>query len=457
MQSYHDHFRKGHLFLKLMNKTTYTNRSKFKVEAACSRFMSTITRGIIILALCLWTVGAAADPFDRMAFQSFLVDGAQQPITGNKKLLFSIFDAESGGTRRWAEQQSVYVSSGNFSVMLGDGTWDTAAGSDRKSLGSIFQEGDCYIQLEIIENNANSILEPRLRLLPSAYSYRAQTADKLSFDTTSILEVNATGTTAKGTLKVIPASTLNGALEVTGASTLNGALEVTGASTLNGTLKVTGTSTLDGALEVTGASTLKGNLTVGDTNTQKNVTVHGNVEAISPSSFIGHGTTPIGGIIMWSNLNATAEPPGWAICNGQTKNGVTTPDLTGRFIVGAGTSALPASNPIKKPDGENYEVNVDKGGLNEVSLTVDQMPSHKHGGKTKKDGAHSHTGNDWWTVGIAGAARFVMGKQNKSGAATIYSQGSAHEHVLDMDNTGGNAAHENRPPYYALAYIMRVK
>jgi hypothetical protein len=50
-----------------------------------------------------------------------------------------------------------------------------------------------------------------------------------------------------------------------------------------------------------------------------------------------------------------------------------------------------------------------------------------------------------------------MGKQNKSGAATIYSQGSAHEHVLDMDNTGGNAAHENRPPYYALAYIMRVK
>jgi microcystin-dependent protein len=28
--------------------------------------------------------------------------------------------------------------------------------------------------------------------------------------------------------------------------------------------------------------------------------------------------------------------------------------------------------------------------------------------------------------------------------------------VFSMDNTGGNNYHENRPPYYSLAYIMRV-
>ena len=435
MQSYHDHFRKGHLFLKLMNKTTYTNRSKFKVEAACSRFMSTITRGIIILALCLWTVGAAADPFDRMAFQSFLVDGAQQPITGNKKLLFSIFDAESGGIRRWAEQQSVYVSSGNFSVMLGDGTWDTAAGSDRKSLGSIFQEGDCYIELKIIENDANSILEPRLRLLPSAYSYRAQTADKLSFDTTSILEVNATGTTAKGKLKVVPDA----------ASALSGALEVTGASTLNG------------ALEVTGASTLKGDLTVGQTSANKNVTVHGNVEAISPSSFIGHGTTPIGGIIMWSNLNGTAEPPGWAICNGQEKNGITTPDLTGRFIVGAGTSTSGSNNLT------TYSVGPGTDGKERVKLTNAQMPRHKHNVTgTLTDNGHKHSYVDYHFT----TATDAVGSEDNttvpdgdltSRTATTESANSNITLSVSESEAGESAYHENRPPYYALAYIMRVK
>ena len=29
-----------------------------------------------------------------------------------------------------------------------------------------------------------------------------------------------------------------------------------------------------------------------------------------------------------------------------------------------------------------------------------------------------------------------------------------HSHTLTTNNKGGNTAHENRPPYYALAYIM---
>ena len=47
----------------------------------------------------------------------------------------------------------------------------------------------------------------------------------------------------------------------------------------------------------------------------------------------GYGTVPIGTIVMWSG---STVPDGWALCNGQTANGVRTPDLRNKFIVGAG-------------------------------------------------------------------------------------------------------------------------
>ena len=55
-------------------------------------------------------------------------------------------------------------------------------------------------------------------------------------------------------------------------------------------------------------------------------------------------------------------------------NGVTIPDLTDRFIVQAGMSYQEGST----------------GGADTVTLTVNQIPSHNHGGSTGSDGAHQH-------------------------------------------------------------------
>lgn len=46
---------------------------------------------------------------------------------------------------------------------------------------------------------------------------------------------------------------------------------------------------------------------------------------------------PIGTIIMWypPSSTDTTIPNGWAVCNGTTVNGYTTPDLRSRFIAGA--------------------------------------------------------------------------------------------------------------------------
>lgn len=120
---------------------------------------------------------------------------------------------------------------------------------------------------------------------------------------------------------------------------------------------------------------------------------------------------PSGMIVMWSGTIASI-PEGWKLCNGQ--NG--TPDLRNRFIVGA---------------GDEYSVG-DTGGSNTVALTVDQIPQHNH--------SYSyHTTMDR----VAGSS-----SQNK------YNVGSLESHTTG--NAGGGQAHENRPPYYALCFIMKV-
>ena len=49
-------------------------------------------------------------------------------------------------------------------------------------------------------------------------------------------------------------------------------------------------------------------------------------------------------IVMWSGMlgknpqNNYGIPVGWSLCNGQEVNGMITPDLRGRFIVGAGNN-----------------------------------------------------------------------------------------------------------------------
>lgn len=178
---------------------------------------------------------------------------------------------------------------------------------------------------------------------------------------------------------------------------------------------------------------------------------------------------PIGGIIMWSG-STVGIPTGWALCNGQ--NG--TPDLRNRFIVGAGS-------------GYNSG---DTGGAETVTLTQAQLPAHTHdfSATTSTAGNHGHTGATSFqgdhTHPTYGAGAFYANHNPGSPAVGFGSGGNyfpmspqptilgagGHSHTLSIDaagahshtvsgatsGVGSGAAHENRPPYYALAYIMRI-
>lgn len=150
----------------------------------------------------------------------------------------------------------------------------------------------------------------------------------------------------------------------------------------------------------------------------------------------GFGLIPSGGIIMWSGSIANI-PAGWALCNGS--NG--TPNLRNRFIVGAGST---------------YAVG-DVGGANTVTLTVAQMPAHDHSGITGDDSPdHSHTSTFIRDRSSGATGNAVFGDENYYGTEYVTSGGASVRHTHSIDNQGGDQAHENRPPYYALAYIMKL-
>ena len=168
------------------------------------------------------------------------------------------------------------------------------------------------------------------------------------------------------------------------------------------------------------------------------------------TGFIGHGTTPLGGIIMWSGSTA---PTGWALCDGRTVNGYKTPNLKGRFVVGYDNSVADYNNPgdlSTKGTGSS-----DAGGAKEVVLTNNQMPRHNHGGSTEIDGIHSHKFKLGYEDDDSGGGGSYNEYTFDPGKTTLQTEtDGVHSHAINPD--GGTSAHENRPPYYTLAYIMRV-
>lgn len=151
--------------------------------------------------------------------------------------------------------------------------------------------------------------------------------------------------------------------------------------------------------------------------------------------FIGYGTIPVGGIIMWSG---TAIPDGWALCDGRTAYGKTTPNLVDKFIVGASKYANDTTIS-SLPSSPFYRIG-ETGGANAVTLTLAQIPSHTH---KLYDNYNQYTED----TDASGSGQGEAGWHTSGWEDTGYTGGL----------NGTTQPHENRPPYYALAYIMRVR
>ena len=122
----------------------------------------------------------------------------------------------------------------------------------------------------------------------------------------------------------------------------------------------------------------------------------------------------------------------WHLCDGT--NG--TPDLRQRFILGG--------------NGTN---NGATGGEASVTLTQQTIPAHNHTAICSTNGDHSHglACSAGWdgtvTAGYSGDSRQFTRQTDSAGS---------HSHTITIDNTGGGQPHNNMPPYYTLAFIMKL-
>jgi microcystin-dependent protein len=179
----------------------------------------------------------------------------------------------------------------------------------------------------------------------------------------------------------------------------------------------------------------------------KNKTLENKIALLTPP--------PVGVVQIWAGKNI---PSGYVLCDGQQYksteyaelykvigtaynnavdyNGVRfststgyfrVPDLRGRFIVGYDTA------------DSDYNSYGKAGGEKKHALTTTEMPSHNHVENLWKQGS-----NTWREGGKnSGAHAVSWHDQTTPFGVTAY--------------TGGGQKHENRPPFYTLAYIMRVK
>jgi len=119
-------------------------------------------------------------------------------------------------------------------------------------------------------------------------------------------------------------------------------------------------------------------------------------------------------------FNSATAPKGWTLCDGT--NG--TPDLRGRFILSAGQGA----------DLTNRSLN-DKGGAETHTLNVGEMPAHRH---------NIHTGSGHGCTPTGRVTRWDQCRDN----------GIVDQNIIQA--AGGNAPHNNMPPFYVLTYIMKL-
>jgi hypothetical protein len=127
---------------------------------------------------------ATATPPNLMTYQGYLVDGNGNALATNAPanyvVRFRIFNAGTGGTKLWGEEQTVTVDKGYFSVVLGEGTAEPD--NIRPPLGSVFASStasDRFIETTVVIGVTPNPLAPRLRLMPSPYAFLATSAGQL--------------------------------------------------------------------------------------------------------------------------------------------------------------------------------------------------------------------------------------------------------------------------------------
>ncbi|MFH1379785.1 MAG: hypothetical protein ABII23_05860 [bacterium] len=350
------------------------------------------------------------------------------PVNGPRNITFRLYDSADPTSILWEEihdanTQQVQITDGVFNVVLGEITAIPPV---------LFKDSD-NIHLKLIVEGEEFGGQ---KLSTVAYAFRSQSAQTIDENAVTTVEI------ASNT--------------VTGEDIKNGSI----------------TSIDIAAGSITGG--------VGGNIGQGEVTAH-NLSADAVPSAI-----PSGVIVMWSG-SVLSIPDGWALCDGRyhpdypNDEDRRLPNLTNKFIVAA-------------DDGDMYHVrdNGEGGGVN-ISSHTHSLASVEIGSGGIADHVIEGVGNHYhltsfvchgagfyWVqdlentygsetvASVSGAVSFTsnaevdlhsLAKTSEIGShthtITEATKSHSHNHPVSgsLDERGG---HDNRPPYYALAFIMKL-
>ena len=147
-----------------------------------------------------------------------------------------------------------------------------------------------------------------------------------------------------------------------------------------------------------------------------------------------------GMIMMWSGSIASI-PSGWGLCDGSSGR----PDLRNRFVIGAfsddsGTAKTTVTGTSTQTGGSKDAIVV----------------SHTHTA-TVTDPGHAHTFSARGDDGTGSASSYgVIGYDNNVGGGSGNMDSASTGITVSNSTTGSSGTNANLPPYFALAYIIKL-
>ncbi|MCA1748163.1 MAG: phage tail protein [Parasphingopyxis sp.] len=156
-------------------------------------------------------------------------------------------------------------------------------------------------------------------------------------------------------------------------------------------------------------------------------------------TFCPRGSTEAAGQIMSISTNTALFSLYGTTYGGNGQTTFALPDLRSRSPVGQGQG----------PGLSNF-VQGQVGGVENITLTINQMPQHNHDGRvrgsTSTPNSNSPSGNTFATF-AAGTNQYTNGPDNVTMA----------DEEVQITRTGGSQPFENRNPYLALRYCVALE
>lgn len=189
-----------------------------------------------------------------------------------------------------------------------------------------------------------------------------------------------------------------------------------------------------------------------------------------------------GMIMMWSGTyeDLLQNLPYWRLCAPPDSGVFGVPNLRDRFIMGGSYTGYQPKDNENRNFGSVISIG-SIGGSNKIKLDATQLRNHIHDNRLTLKGSKTSlqsTGSFTFITGGGGVTRSGLNTHSTGGVTTVnsISREAFNYTALGLsrqairfgtqreDKRGGRAGgadnscdvHENRPPFYALAYIMYV-